>query len=642
MPTIFHKLHGKQPSLSSLLLTNLLVSFLYVLSEWAFIVTKPSFLTPLPLAAKIGTGLYGAILFSTLGTLLLLILTGLDLLIKKALPRVRLIRFGFLLPILTAALTVFLLIDNFTYTLFQFGVVKTEGWQRAAYALGLVLIGLIVGLEVLRFATWLDRNGRSAPAPKKRLNALTLTIILLALVALAVPLGYRLTTERPDLPAVILPAAADQPNILLFTIDGLNANHMSLYGYERDTTPFLRQLAPSSLVGQNVFSNAQGTSGSITSILTGRYPMDTRVLAAEDILRGSDSFQHLPGILKSYGYQTYQFSLPWYADAINLNFLRAFDMANGRRINTGGVLAFFSEHLPSDLGYFNVSLYTRLSDRLLHIFYLKQMENPYFEVTRAMERFNDPAKLESLYSLLKTEDAPLFVHFHWLGTHGPRFYPQNQVFSAGKPVQSQEKYDLDLYDDSILQLDRAIQQLYSDLESGDLSTRETVLVIASDHSLRWTKSRLPLIIHFPGDEHAGEISENAQNLDIAPTILDYLDIDQPDWMSGQSLLTPLDKQRPIFTTVVAKAIKKGDELTPVQLSLDKTFAPFGRLAVTVCDTWHEVNLRDAKVTYARVADYEVSCYGQRITSDTAVDLLLDHLQGNGFNTRQLEQELTVP
>ncbi len=638
MISSYLKIIGKHYSPYSLLITNLIVSFLYVFFEWLFILTKPSFMSLLSITDQAWILVFGVIFLAALTTTPLLVFIAIDRWVKPISKSNGLIKLGFVIPIAVASLMAFLLIDNFTYTVFKFGVISTSGYYRAIYILALVILILVVTHELFRFAAWIETKKGEGTARKRRQRSLAIILAVVFLVALGVPLWQGIMHQNEIGFGSNNTAQRDDPNIILFTVDSLDASHMSVYGYERETTPFLEELAKTSLVANDAFTNAQGTIGSITSILTGRDPMETHVLLADDILRGVDSYRHLPGILKSRGYYSEQLSFSSYADAVDINFLNAFDLANGRKEYTQGPLEFITKYLPSNNAYFFYELESRLTDRLLHVLFIKEMENPYKQVTTPMEKFNDQEKLESLESLLKEKNQPVFVHFHWMGVHGPMFYPQNQQFSAGKDLSEQEKFDMDLYDDSILDVDAAIKELYAHLDAESLADRETILVIAADHSLKWAKVRLPLIIHFPDDDHAGEINENAQNLDIAPTLLDYLEIPQPEWMDGQSLLTGLNPARPIFSTRISSTKKEEKE---GKIEIDKSFYPYGRLAVLVCDTWFEVRLPTGENSMGKVPDYIGKCEGERLTKQTGWDLVLKHLKDYGFETSTLEKRIIL-
>ena len=47
---------------------------------------------------------------------------------------------------------------------------------------------------------------------------------------------------------------ARQPNLILIGIDSLRRDHMSLYGYERLTTPHIERFAAGGAVFENCFS----------------------------------------------------------------------------------------------------------------------------------------------------------------------------------------------------------------------------------------------------------------------------------------------------------------------------------------------------------------------------------------------------
>jgi glucan phosphoethanolaminetransferase (alkaline phosphatase superfamily) len=65
-----------------------------------------------------------------------------------------------------------------------------------------------------------------------------------------------------------------QPNVILITFDALAAQNMSLYGYDRGTTPHLDALAQISDVFKNAVANCDSTLSSITISNTakGRQP----------------------------------------------------------------------------------------------------------------------------------------------------------------------------------------------------------------------------------------------------------------------------------------------------------------------------------------------------------------------------------
>jgi arylsulfatase A-like enzyme len=100
--------------------------------------------------------------------------------------------------------------------------------------------------------------------------------------------------------------------------------------------------------------------------------------------------------------------------------------------------------------------------------------------------------------------------------------------------------------DSILNFDTQVGEIVDALIKKDLFNN-SIIIIGSDHGQKWTISnRIPLIIHFPKGEYSGKVEVNAQNLDIAPPILDYLGIDIPIWMQGQSLISDNLTQRPFW------------------------------------------------------------------------------------------------
>ncbi len=60
-----------------------------------------------------------------------------------------------------------------------------------------------------------------------------------------------------------------RPNLILFGIDSLRADHMSLYGYPRLTTPHMDKFAAQGATFEQCFSPSIPTTPGYTSMFTG-------------------------------------------------------------------------------------------------------------------------------------------------------------------------------------------------------------------------------------------------------------------------------------------------------------------------------------------------------------------------------------
>ena len=65
-----------------------------------------------------------------------------------------------------------------------------------------------------------------------------------------------------------------RPNIVWITLDSVRADHTSVAGYHRDTTPNLERIAgrPGGTALTNCFAHANWSLPSVASMLTGTYP----------------------------------------------------------------------------------------------------------------------------------------------------------------------------------------------------------------------------------------------------------------------------------------------------------------------------------------------------------------------------------
>ncbi|MDR3573021.1 MAG: sulfatase-like hydrolase/transferase [Anaerolineaceae bacterium] len=562
----------------------ILTAYLYIFMEWLFFVTKPSFMGLLDMWEKVKILLMTGLAACILALLTLLVMFLIDVVLTPFFPPFR--RYVYHLPAaFLGACLCLILVDNFTYTVFNFGIVDSRLVIRGFYALAFVA----VFVYLLR-----QMAGAAKPDLKHgsfRVNAMGAALLLVVSCILA---GF---TFKPLGGSSIFggqkAGLTNQPNIILFNTDGVNANNMSVYGYGRDTTPFITQLAKSSLISENNFTNAYVSEGSETATLTGKIPFATNVLNSPDTLQGVAEFQSLPRLLKANGYRTVSLGVPVYVDVNAINFKYAFDAVNCKPNPPDNPLSAYN--YDNEI-YMLSSVEGRIGDRLKHIFFIQQMQNPFTMATQSgSEEVSDEQRIDCLHAYL--EDAsqtgqPLFAHIHLMGTHGKYFYPPQPVFSKGE-VQN-KGWMTDFYDDSILNFDTQVQSLVQYLKDHG-QWNNTILILYTDHGQMWVvKNRLPLIIHFPNDKHAGAITTNTQNIDIAPTLLDYLGMQIPAWMEGNSLLGNLDAARLII-------------------------AQFGgQASVIQCQNRYLFDLKDRKVTQGLVQSYVSPCAPGTLDSQDAI------------------------
>jgi arylsulfatase A-like enzyme len=597
----------------------------YAFMEWLFFVTKPSslsILTP-PEAALV--------LVETAGVVLLPLLGGLGLLFLLARLRrgskwaERLPVVASVIPALALSVTALVMFDNFTYTVFKFGIVSTFGPWRALYLLG---FGLMLW-RTFRFV-----RGTVTKTPQKNASFLALRLAQGgALGLLAVSTGailltvFSRTTLLGDFDTGSHNPFRNRPDILLLASDGLSATYLSAYGYEQETTPFLSRIMATSLVAENAFPNASSTTASTTSVLTGKEPATVGVYRYPDVLSGKDSYEHLPGILKQYGYTAVQIGTPYYVDAAKLNLLDGFDVVNSQSLDLPalGLLRSVLGNTPST--YFIWTVQERAGERLLHIFFIEEMRDPLAEVNDPSARLTDEERVEQIIELLDQSDRPVFIMAHLMGTHGPHFAAGEQETSSESSVDEEAPWDQDLYEAAIRGFDSHLEKIYTHLaETGKLDN--TIIVIYTDHGFRYNVNhRIPVIIHFPRNAFAGRLQNNVQIIDIPATLVDYLGIRRPSWMAGVSLLKgepPADRE---IISVIAGSPRK----------IAPPFFQIKTMQVIVCQKWYQFNVQEKKWTSGDIYRHTARCADSLIPPEEDVrEKIVDYLEVHGFDISSIQ------
>ncbi len=599
--------------------------------EWLFFITKPSFFNLYQNSEKFFAFAVLATVAVAVALVVMITLALPAMLVRPGTSKLRFFtKLPLLCPLLLFTATVLLLIDNFTYTLFGYGVQNSDRFAVQFYSAVILLVAVLTAIFL---GKWSRQQELTLPS-----RIMFGACVVLLIIGTGKTLGNQWTGS--DKTVYVNTGLTEFPNVLILSGDGISAEHMSVYGYDRATTSFLEEIKSETLFSQNSFSNSATTGGAVISMLTGKLPTATRVIYPPDALHGIDAYQHLPGILKSHGYRTTDISLRHYADAYDLNLRGGFDESNSRSISDGGdgFLSRITNHTNEDTAELLMRrIQARISERFQHIFMGVPITDHFALISdRKTRGQRDHKKIASFKSATEHSEQPFFIHVHLMGTHGSRFSPRERVFSDES--SRKEYWNIDGYDDAVLDFDQYVREVFEILsDTGKLES--TLIIISSDHGYRHTnQQRVPLLMRFPDKSHAGEISHNTQRLDIAPTILDFLGLPQPEWMTGHSLINAggTDMNYPIFTVSAPGSKLKVQGKVRVGVDLRPPFFSLARLTLIECNMAFTLHLVQDKIRSAEIAGSTSQC-NHKPSEEAAYSRLVSHLQEMDYDVGSLNR-----
>ncbi len=315
-----------------------------------------------------------------------------------------------------------------------------------------------------------------------------------------------------------IPQTADRidptkKNIVVIVIDCLRADHLSSYGYDRNTTPFINELTKKHKTAQikNTFSICDESKCGIRSILT------SRGLKSQNLPEASQNSLHKN--LSDNGYQ--------------INFLLTSDHA------FGGLKRIYS---PYD-------------------FYLDGIGFNSYPLN------DDRGIISTLEQWPDYNGTPNYFHFHLFSAHeasikygkflGKGVHGIEAGFLKGDPISprfssnttSNKQTIMDVMDNKLYQSDLIYSRIHT-LLSNKGYMDNTIIIITGDHGqglnehgylghvkgLHNESLRIPLIIiDTSGDNVVLEESMYATQLDIAPTVLTLMDMPSPHSWEGLAL-----------------------------------------------------------------------------------------------------------
>jgi arylsulfatase A-like enzyme len=348
-----------------------------------------------------------------------------------------------------------------------------------------------------------------------------------------------------------LPAPPTSPNVLIIIVDALRSDELSPYGYARDTSPFVNQLAQQGVLFENAIAPSSWTLPSHASMLTGLYPHQSLVQTDKDTLSGR--WPTLGDAMRKRGYRTAAFSANVLYFSTARGFAHGFSHFEDYQQNVLGILQMvpLSEFIlaklnrpkiQESLGYFsaksNPSAEKIDQDALA---WIDHGNRPFFVVLNYFD-VHEPVLPPRPYLDMYTTDP----HAGRLSIH---FAATCAWFDADAVCNSHQSLFVDTYDGATRYVDASTEQLLSQLKKRGL-LQNTIVVFTSDHgqefgdhgiyghgkSLYRPVIQVPLILWKPGLIPAStRIPTPVSTTDIPATILDLTAADNKQALPGQSL-----------------------------------------------------------------------------------------------------------
>ncbi|OGV71925.1 MAG: sulfatase [Lentisphaerae bacterium RIFOXYB12_FULL_65_16] len=328
---------------------------------------------------------------------------------------------------------------------------------------------------------------------------------------------------------------ARKTNLILIGIDSLRADHMSLYGYPRLTTPHIDKYAARGCVFENNFSPHIPTTPGYGSMFTGMdcFGMDVVALRHQGGL--DPKLTTLAEILGGGGYSTS--CVGFSGNPASRGFQKYIDFEGWGSREQG------RSPKAENLNNVTIPELKRLAGEKKPFFlFMRHMDphSPYLPPLPYERIFYDGNELDKKNRSMD----PVW-----------KFKPFCDYFASWLPTGCTDKdYVIAQYDGAVAYMDACIASIFTSIQELGIE-EDTLVVIDSDHGetlhdhdcyydhhgLYECTLHIPLAFVMPGRIPAGKrFSETTQMKDITPTILDVLGVESKIKFDGRSLVPLMD------------------------------------------------------------------------------------------------------
>jgi len=328
-------------------------------------------------------------------------------------------------------------------------------------------------------------------------------------------------------------------NIILITISTLRADHVGCLGYKRDTTPNLDAFAEQNVLFRNAFATSGWMMPALGSILTSLNPSHHG--ATHINKRLEDKHCTLAEILSENGYYCVSFCCNPRLDQTH-GFAQGFDLYDDYSVSMMlHSLTFGNEEV--------LDINKQRTNNLINDVAIRWLQNnshePFFMFLHYYDNHWDylpPAPYNSLYD--PDYQGPIN------GTEIAR-----EPLFSNPPSARDIQHIVALYDGEVRQTDKDLGEMLKFLRDKGLLDNSIVIVLGdhgeqfyehghtSHHGLHEELIHIPLAVSIPGTQAKGEIIDSlVSQMDILPTILDYLQIPVHDVCQGKSFKPVIEGQ----------------------------------------------------------------------------------------------------
>ncbi len=322
-------------------------------------------------------------------------------------------------------------------------------------------------------------------------------------------------------PRILRPSSKQPPNLLIYLVDTLRADHVSAYGYSRPTTPSIDQLAREGILFERAYSQAPWTRPSVASLMTGLLYSFHGASKANGL---SPELYTLAERMRDRGYQTAAFLANPYIHGQSLNFEQGF----------GTFVALDPEDGNERASNLNAEVIPWLE---------RNHDRPFFAYVHSIDphaEYDPPAETKGVFN------------HGYEGTLAPGRTHGSVLDAMEGLTEADLQYLLDLYDEEILFNDGEIGRLLQLLRDRSVYD-DTIIVVLSDHGEEFREHgafghggrlweeliKVPLIVKWnggPAAPHGIRVPDPVRVIDVLPTLADWLQWQEtPDSFQGVSL-----------------------------------------------------------------------------------------------------------